>query len=331
MVKVNAPSSRPFNIETESEAAVVTRVADPLNQFRIQISPASLAQVAADQLPWARAYTNHTNVTGQQGGTMESTHSFMPGDMVYIERPTSSNREYMVTRGHTNTLQQGQGFGGNQSDYAYSGYHPTQDAQTAKPMRTQATYPQDGMPTWNNPGKIMFQLAQQSKDIRGYFKSKLQQYNGLSDPKQWQGDQQGGQHILNSMAKGTPIPQVILQQDKTHYAEADHTSNPVQILQRLRQEINTSSFDQQFQKSQFANVNTIQTLLQGGGGGFGQMLGMAQNLMSFFNKAGQQAVSTGVAQNSAMASGKQQTANGDVMTANAAANSINTDTNVWQV
>ena len=96
-------TQRPLNIETEYEFGVVNSLQDPLNQFRVRISTASLAGVAVENLPWARALHSHSQLTSKQGSTIESAHSLKRGDIILVYRPTASEQDWIIA-GHPSSI-----------------------------------------------------------------------------------------------------------------------------------------------------------------------------------------------------------------------------------
>lgn len=94
---------RPLNIEQDYEIGIISSLQDPLGQARVQISTATLDQMPAENLPWAKAMNNNSQVTTNQGSTMTSPHSFKRGDYVLVYRPTASEQDWIVA-GHPGTI-----------------------------------------------------------------------------------------------------------------------------------------------------------------------------------------------------------------------------------
>lgn len=201
-------------------------------------------------------------------------------------------------------------------NFIWNGDLKTGNTTSAKPKRVKTTYPQN--PTWSNPGQVVMQLAQQP-DVRQYFLAKMGQYNmpQLGQQDLWT----QGQHINQSPSTGSPVTQVILQQDKTFISEAQKNNQVVQMLQRLRTELNTSNFNNFVNLANNGLVQTFQSLLSGGGiSGLSGISGMAENLLSAFTSMGNQTVQTNANQNQAQSNNQIYglNANGQPIYANGA-------------
>lgn len=187
----------------------------------------------------------------------------------------------------------------NQDTFFWNGDLRTGNTQSAKPKQIKATYPVN--PTWNNPGQQTFTIDSQSnpKDVRGYYKRKMGEYNSLSQTDLWA----NGYHITNSMATGSPVTQVIQQEDQSFVAEAQKNSNVVQMLHQLRLENNTSDFNQFQNQAAGGQLQTIQNLL-------------SSSLFSAFTGMGASSISTGTTQNTAVANNQLLNANNQLINAN---------------
>jgi hypothetical protein len=183
---------------------------------------------------------------------------------------------------------------------------PTGNSKTAKPKTVSTTYP--ASPTYNNPGQITFKLSDQP-DVRTYAQKKIGAI-AMGDSQMWA----NGFHITESQATGSPITQVIQQEDQTFIAEAQRNSNPLQMMHRLRTELNTTDFNGFIPKANTGLMQTFQSLLSGSG--IGNIPGMSTNLLSAFTSIGSAATSTGQTQNEALANNSILNSNLDPINAN---------------
>ena len=320
------PINRPMNMETMYEVAVVCSLQDPLLQQRIQISTASMSGIPAAKLPWAKCAKNHSQVSSQQGGTMEASHTFKMGDVVLVYRATASEQDWTV-HGHPGSIASESGVGGagtstGPQNFYWNSDLKTANTQTAKPKTTKTTYPADGTATWNNPGQVMMELAS-DPDVRKLFDTKAKAFNY---PQLYQTDVWNqAQHIIKSAATGSPVTQVIQQMDQTLIAEAQKNGQALQMLHRLRMELNTPDING-FGNQQVPQgvIKTFQSLLSGGGiPGLQGILGTIENLVSAFSSMGQSVLSQQAQQNQAMAN-NQFLAAANTQNANAVAVVITT-------
>jgi hypothetical protein len=254
---------------------------------------------------------------------MESSHSFKIGDVILVSRPTGSVQDWMVA-GHPGTIAQQQNASGQSSttttgpqNFFWPGFLQTANPQSAKPKVTQTTYPADGTPTWTNPGQtVQVQIASQP-DVRQFFDQKAGQYNfpALYQSNLWK----QGMHILQSSATGSPITQIIQQLDQTLTAEAQGSGQALQMLHRLRTELNTSNFNGFLPNANNGLVQTFQSLLSGGGlSGLGNIQGLLGNLLGAFSSFGTGSINIGTLQNTAMNTNNLLSAAGTAITQAAA-------------
>lgn len=103
-----------YNRETYMEPALIVSLEDPNGQQRCQIQTGALSTIVeTKKLPWAKTFSNHSQVDGgQNGGTMESTHSFKVGDWVMVSRPFAEGSHNYIIMGHSGTINPGSGGGG---------------------------------------------------------------------------------------------------------------------------------------------------------------------------------------------------------------------------
>lgn len=294
------PLNRPFNIETNIVPAVINSLQDPLCQGRCRIQTAEMSGVQPTNLPWAKAAINHSQLTNDQGGTTESPHSFKLGDLILVYRTTGSQQDWTI-HGHPGTTLSGQSQNSvGPQNFFWNSDLRTANTTSAKPKVTQTTYPQDGQPTWFNPGQVTSQLAQQP-DVRQFYNAMGQKYNlpALYQQDLWA----NAQHILQSSAVGSPVTQVIMNQDQNFISEAQKNSQALQMLHRLRMELNTSDFNGFGNQANNGAITTFQGLLSGGGlgGGLSGIIGMVTNLFGVFNQMGQNSIQIGTQQNQAVA------------------------------
>jgi hypothetical protein len=308
---INVPLSRPFNVETNYEVAIVCSLQDPLCQQRVKISTATMSGVPVDKLPWAKVARHNSQFSSNNGGTMETAHTFKVGDPIIVYRSTSSEQDWTV-HGHPGSIASESGAGGAGSttgpqNFFWNSDVRTANTQSAKPKVKQTTYPADNTATWNNPGQIQTQLSSEP-DVRQHFDAKAKQYNY---PSLYQTDiWNKAQHIIKSMATGSPVTQVILNEDQTFLAEASKNNNPLQIMHRLRMELNTPDLGG-FLTEQTPNglVKTIQGLMSGGGmPGLQGIIGTVTNLISSIESSAQAVITQQQGQNQAMANNNQQLA-----------------------
>jgi len=182
----------------------------------------------------------------------------------------------------------GGGAGGNQSFVWQTDLRT--GSKSAKSPRVQTQYPQDGQISYTNPGQTTFKLSD-SKHIREYVQKMIGKFNPTSGPIAQQLFKQG-QQIIQSTATGNPVTDVIKQQDQTFKTEAQGNSNVLQMLTKLRQELNTSSMGGFPGQANLGSLSTIQGLLGG-------------QLMGIFSQMAQLAQQTGQNQNNNQNSNKQ--------------------------
>ena len=301
--------------------AVVNSLNDPLCQHRICISTASMSGVQPSGLPWAKAMNNNSQLSGQNGNsTMTSSHSLKPGDLVLVQRPTGSQQDWMIL-GHPGTLlgttsqQGGAGFVNGPLQFIFNLLH-IQDSQSTKPKIQQTTVPKDGEPTWTNPtGSQVTQSSQ--ADPRQYFNQMATQYNkpALYQPNIWA----KGQNITTSPASGSPITQIIQQLDQTFVREAQGNSNALQMLHRLRMQLNTSDMQNFTPNGQQGFIQTVQGLLMGGGSsGLGNIQGLLSNLFGAFGQMGAATNALGPILNAAIAAAQSLNSSGTPINASGA-------------
>ena len=96
------PPNTPQNVETGLEPAIIVSLQDPLGQGRLKIQTAAMSMTPVTQLPWARAMSNHSQVSGPQGSTVEAAHSFKRGDVILVQRLTGSGQDWTIV-GHPGT------------------------------------------------------------------------------------------------------------------------------------------------------------------------------------------------------------------------------------
>jgi hypothetical protein len=315
----------PFNIETNFEFAIVNSLNDPTMQHRVRISTASMSGVQPSGLPWAKAMNTNSQITNgsqssaQGGSTMTSTHSLKPGDIIMVQRPTSSGQDWIII-GHPGTIL---GSGSNPQGAAASGFSNgpqnfifnllhIQDAQRTKPKNQSTNVPADGTPTWTNPTGSTVQQSSQP-DPRQYYNQMAQSY---STPSLYQPNIfKQGMHIITSPATGSPITQVIQQMDQTFMREAQQNSNALGILHRLRLQLNTSDMNGFTPNNQQGIIQTVQQLLSGGGGipGIGNIASMLTNLFGAFNGMGAATSALGPLLNAAVAAAQLLNGNGNAI------------------
>jgi len=144
----------------------------------------------------------------------------------------------------------------------------------------------DGRITYNNPGQHTFEYSD-AKDVREFVKKKIGGWGQMGGAAQQLFS--NGQHITESTSWGSPITDIIKQQDSTFKAEAQGNDQALQMLTKLRTELNTSNMNQFFQQAMNGQMNNIQSLMGGQLMGiFTQMLALAQQTGTRQNQESQQ-------------------------------------------
>ena len=192
----------------------------------------------------------------------------------------------------------------NSDDFVHKSHLKT-GSKTAKSPRVKTTYPKDGQISYRNPGQTTFELSD-SKHIREYVSKMIGKANQVLGPKAKELFEKGN-NITQTTAIGSPITEVVKQWDKTFKAEATGNSNVLEMMTKLRRELNTPDMSQ-FTPNQ-ANKGSIMNI-QGILGG---------QLMGIFNMMGQLAQQTGQKQNQNQDQNKQSStiktvdANGNII------------------
>ena len=162
----------------------------------------------------------------------------------------------------------------NSDDFVHKSHLKTGSA-TAKKKVVKTKYPKDGKISYRNPGQVTFQLSD-AKDVREYAKQMIGKANQTLGAKAKELFEKGN-NITQSTAIGSPITEVIKQMDKTFKAEAQGNDNALQMLTKLRKELNMPDMQQFFGQAMQGKFNNIQSLLGGNLMGiFTQMLSLAQ-------------------------------------------------------
>ena len=148
----------------------------------------------------------------------------------------------------------------------------------AKSPLVQSQYPP--RPTYRNPGQATYKLSD-SKHIREYAQKMIGKANQVLGPKAQELFQQG-QNITQSTAIGSPITDVIKQWDQKLKTEAQGNGNVLQMLTKLRQELNMPDMQKFFGQAMQGQFNNIQSLLGG------QLMGVFTQMLSLVQQTGQQ-------------------------------------------
>ena len=227
----------PFNVETQVEYAVIVSTNDDpnnngLGQRRVQIQPASLSSVTNTQsLPWMKVYSHHSQESSQQGGTIKSPHSYLPGNKILVRRATASGQDYEAV-GNPGTI----------SDFSMISSGVTSpdnykwSADPAFGTSGKKTHDTTQVPTnvsYNNPTSPSFQS--QFPHIRAKAFSLLKNSQFSQNAQRLF---QQAQHIGPAGPDLNQITKLIQQFDPQGMAEATQNLNTVKMLDQMRTQMN---------------------------------------------------------------------------------------------
>lgn len=273
------------------EPAVVTSLKDEYGQGRVQIQSASIQHVPVNKCPWAKGFHPHSQITnGQDNSHMESAGSYGIGDIVMVERAFGGG-DYTI-HGHPGTITDS---GGGSSAYSAPAGGSTGPGQFLwswlgsgnKVPRQKTTYPQDGSVSYNNPGQVQMQSEQGLSDpsVRGkvqkYLQQNFPQFGGKA-AKLWGGTHSITQQFQNA---GMPITNMIQQLQDGGMSEAQGNQQMAQGLDKLRKELNDSSFGNHLDESNIGSISNASGILGGTLGQLQTMMGQFQQHATMQNQA----------------------------------------------